>query len=123
MVHGVTAPAAGTVVNLGNIRIGYFFGTGVKLQRRRNHRERQPDRLSPSSVAGATDGFGIVDAGGSLANYGVVTTGDRADPANRGVLTASHGTNHGTIVGGATAGQRRGRTPAPAVLATPAAPG
>jgi hypothetical protein len=104
-IYGVFASAAATVVNLGKIAMGYIFGTGVDLSAGGTVVNGSPTDKT-ASVAGATDGIGIVVTGGSLANYGVVTTGGFSPTVQTAgvLLTASSGTNQGTIVGGAGSG-------------------
>ncbi len=104
-VYGVSASVAATVVNLGKIAMGYVFGTGVDLSAGGTVMNGSPTDKT-ASIAGGDDGFGIVVTGGSLANYGVVTTGPFSPTVQTAgvLLTASHGTNAGTIVGGSGSG-------------------
>ncbi len=100
-IYGVTASAAATVVNLGKITLGYRYGTGVDLSGGGTVVNGSPTDKT-ASIAGGFNGFGIAVTGGSLANYGVVTTGGFTPGAQTAgvLLVASSGTNAGTIVGG-----------------------
>jgi collagen type I alpha len=100
--YGVSASAAVTVVNLGKIAMGYIFGTGVDLTAGGTVVNGSPTD-NTASVAGGFNGSGIVVTGGSLLNYGVVTTGGFSPgvPTAGVMLIGSSGTNAGTIVGGA----------------------